>query len=133
MLTELNSTLERIYAAAGVPVADWQGAFAAGDFSQQLAWNGQQVPLNVYRTCALTHDCDSGHVGQNVHTNDTGYAVLAKSFEDVLSRFWGRTDGTTGVWLVGAGGGIFAFGDASFTRLLAGMHLRAPIEGAVSS
>jgi len=133
MLTELNSTLERIYAAAGVPVADWQGAFAAGDFSQQLAWNGQQVPLNVYRTCAWTYECDSGHVGQNVHTNDTGYAVLAESFEDVLSRFWDRTGGTTGLWLVASDGGVFAFGDASFTGSLAGMHLHAPIVGAVSS
>ncbi|MHB8221120.1 MAG: GDSL-type esterase/lipase family protein [Acidimicrobiales bacterium] len=129
MLTQLNSTLERIYASAGVPVADWQGAFAARDFAQQATWNGQQVPLNVYRTCAWTHECDSGHVGQNVHTNDIGYAVLAKSMEGVLSRFWDRSGTGTGVWLVGADGGVYAMAGAPFLGSMGAKPLNAPVVG----
>jgi lysophospholipase L1-like esterase len=62
----LNARLEATYAAAGIPVADVEGAFEQGGL--------------IANVCAWTWFCKQG----DVHPNVTGYGVIAKAFLDVI-------------------------------------------------
>ncbi len=129
LLAILNSTLESIYASSGIPVANWQAAFYAQDSSQQATWQGVQVPVNVARTCEWTHECDTGHLGQNVHANDAGYGVLAATIENVLTQLRQDASMPGRSWLAAADGGVFAFGSARFFGSMGTKPLNAPIVG----
>ena len=74
----LNSTLEDIYAAYHVPVADVEGAFMADDLISDL--NGNMIPDSVELVCAWTWMCSR----QNIHANNDGYAVIAEQFYAIL-------------------------------------------------
>jgi lysophospholipase L1-like esterase len=74
-LVGLNDLLEGIYAAAGDPVADVEGAFSSTDTSLTGG-----VPLDVLRICQWTWMCVAG----NVHPNATGYGVIAQAFAQSL-------------------------------------------------
>lgn len=74
----LNSTLENIYFAYHVPVADVEGAFMADDLISDL--NGNMIPDSVELVCAWTWMCSR----QNIHANDDGYAVIAEQFYSIL-------------------------------------------------
>ena len=81
--SQINGALEIVYAAYDVPVADVEGAFLADDLSTDLSGpdgipNG--IPDSVDLLCAWTWMCDF----QNIHANDTGYAVIAGAFASVL-------------------------------------------------
>ena len=77
--TQINGVLESVYAANDVPVADVAGAFMAdADFS--IDDNGNNIPDSVDLVCLWTWMCPQ----QNIHANDTGYAVIAEAFASVL-------------------------------------------------
>lgn len=65
----LNTVLESVYAAHGVPVADVAGAFHVGD------------GLELEATAALnwTWFCSADHFG-DVHPNDAGYEMIEQAF-----------------------------------------------------
>lgn len=79
-----NNVLESIYAAASVPFADVETAFAVTDFVDGAILPGfGPVPLSVFNVCTLTWACDA-HMGFDIHPNSTGYAVIANAFAAVL-------------------------------------------------
>jgi len=80
VVDRLNSELEAIYAAYGVPVADTAGAFESHNFSLTGSFLGATLPQNIANICNWTHMCPE----RNVHTNDTGHALLAATFEPVI-------------------------------------------------
>src|SRR5262249_24107087 len=71
-----NDLLESIYAAAGDPVADVEGAFSTPDTTLQP----DGLPLDVERICQWTWMCDAAII----HPNATGYAVIAQAFAEAL-------------------------------------------------
>lgn len=80
-----NDLLEGIYAAAGVPVADVETAFAVTDFTTivELRRVGP-VPLSVHNACTLTWMCAPPPRGPDIHANTRGHAVIAEAFATVL-------------------------------------------------
>ena len=78
----VNGFLTSIYTAAGVPVADVQGAFSTADFTPVLELGG--LPLNVARICQWTWVCAPAPYGPNNHANAAGYAAIAQAFAAVL-------------------------------------------------
>jgi lysophospholipase L1-like esterase len=76
---EFNNMLERIYAAAGDPVADVESAF-----STTVTTPVGGIPLDVLRICQWTWMCAPSPLGPNIHANTTGYGVIAQAFENVL-------------------------------------------------
>lgn len=75
----INDLLEAIYAAAGDPVADVEGAFESTDTTLV---NG--VPRDVGRLCALTWSCAAPPHGPDIHPNNAGYAAIAAAFAQAL-------------------------------------------------
>jgi lysophospholipase L1-like esterase len=82
VVTELDTELGKIYAAAGAPMADPFSAFSTRNFEMTGRYKGQPVPKNVEVVCEWTLMCES----RNVHTNDAGHAVLASTFETQIDR-----------------------------------------------
>lgn len=80
-----NDFLESFYAAAGMPVADVESAFAVTDFTTlvELKRVGP-VPLSVYNACTLIWICTGPPLGPDVHANNAGYGVIAEAFAAVL-------------------------------------------------
>jgi lysophospholipase L1-like esterase len=79
--TYLNdATLEPVYAAFGVPVAD---VFAAFSSTRWQMVGGQ--PFNVFRICQLTWMCDAPPVGPNIHPKARGNAVITRTFQIILN------------------------------------------------
>jgi lysophospholipase L1-like esterase len=73
--------LESFYAAAGMPVADVQSAFAVTDFTTLVDLKGVgPVPLSVYNACTLTWACTGPPLGPDSHANNDGYGVIAETF-----------------------------------------------------
>jgi len=73
-----NTTLESVYAAYGVPVADVAGAFMSYDVTTDE--NGNMVPDSVATLCAWTWMCPF----EDIHANDIGYGVIADQFYNVI-------------------------------------------------
>lgn len=82
--TAFNGTLDGVYSAFGVPVADVSGAFQTDDFVDTTSLGGMTVPVNVANICEWTWMCAPAPIGPNIHANDVGYEVIAKTFETVL-------------------------------------------------
>jgi lysophospholipase L1-like esterase len=78
-LVAFNDLLKAIYAGAGDPVADVEGAFASTDTTLV-----DGVPYDVVRDCELTWLCASPQ-GPDIHPNTAGYAEIANAFEEALS------------------------------------------------
>jgi lysophospholipase L1-like esterase len=76
-----NDFLASFYAAAGDPVADVESAFSTTDVGDA---DGDGVPNNVERVCALTRECASPPHDPDFHPNTAGYAVIARAFAAVL-------------------------------------------------
>jgi len=83
--TAFNGILDSAYAAYGVQVADVADAFKTSDFTDTAKLGGVTVPVNVADICTWTWMCAPAPVGPNIHANDTGYAVIARAFEAVLT------------------------------------------------
>ena len=82
--TAFNGALDTGYALYGIPVADVSGAFKTDDFTDTTSLGGATVPVNVANICELTWMCAPAPVGPNIHANNAGYALIAKTFEAVL-------------------------------------------------
>ena len=84
-LIRYNDTLERVYAAARVPVADVESAFATTrlDDTVELPVVGP-VPVAVARVCQLTWMCVLPPRRPNIHANTHGYRVIARAYERAL-------------------------------------------------
>jgi lysophospholipase L1-like esterase len=83
LVGQLNSALASAYAQYGVTPANAATTFDTSNWALTGSWEGTTVPANVGIICNWTNMCTSG--GTNVHTNNTGYAELASTFEAVLS------------------------------------------------
>jgi lysophospholipase L1-like esterase len=71
-----NAQLDRVYAKAGIKVADVFGAFQTSDFSD----HGTNLPRNVTLLCQWTWACAAAPRGPNQHANQAGYHVIAREF-----------------------------------------------------
>jgi lysophospholipase L1-like esterase len=80
-LVAFNDFLEGIFAAAGDPVADVEGAFSSTDTTLVHG-----VPLDVLRLCEWTWLCAPPPHGPDLHLNTDGYGVVAEAFAEVLSQ-----------------------------------------------
>ena len=84
-IVPLNQMLTGIYGAAGMPVADIEGAFSTTDFVTTVPLPPfGDVPLNVVRICQWTWICAPPPLGPNNHANAAGYRAMAEAFEAVL-------------------------------------------------
>lgn len=80
LVTQLNQVITKIYADAGIPVADVADAFKTAEFTPLVSLpNVGEVPQNVADICQLTFMCTPAPVGPNIHPNDTGYQVMEKA------------------------------------------------------
>lgn len=77
-----NALLERLYAEAGVVIADVAGAFASSSFEEVVTIaGGERVPLNVARIYEWTWMGAGGPRGPDVHPNAAGYRAITGAFE----------------------------------------------------
>jgi lysophospholipase L1-like esterase len=79
---QLNTLLGQLYSAGASSMADPATLFQTSNFALTGTYNGQVVPENVALICAWTLMCSQN----NIHTNDTGHAELAQSFEQVIDN-----------------------------------------------
>ncbi|HEX7950268.1 MAG TPA: hypothetical protein VF494_07950 [Candidatus Limnocylindrales bacterium] len=84
-IVPVNQMLTGIYAAAGMPVADVEGAFSTTDFTTTVPLPPfGDVPQNVARICQWTWICAPPPLGPNNHANAGGYQAMAQAFAAVL-------------------------------------------------
>jgi lysophospholipase L1-like esterase len=77
----LNARLREIYGAAGLCMADVEGAFATTDFTTEVELAGVgRVPINVARACEWTWGAAPPPLGPDLHANATGYGAIAEAF-----------------------------------------------------
>jgi lysophospholipase L1-like esterase len=81
---DFNGVLDEAFAAYHVPVADVSSAFKTADFTDTTSLDGTTVPVNVANICNWTWMCAPAPVGPNIHANNTGYKVIAKTFEPLI-------------------------------------------------
>ena len=88
-LTRMNQVFDQVYRAAGIPVADVEGAFHE-DNIRLIAVAGQKekVPANVVYECRFTWMCAARPYGPNIHPTDAGYVAIAHAILAVLPRRW---------------------------------------------
>ncbi len=87
ILQKMNDELRAIYQQFNVRIASVQKLFQTGNFQMTGHWNGQTVPQNVALICDWTHMCGTGPGEPNVHTNQTGHALLAMKYERQLEHW----------------------------------------------
>ena len=81
----INARFSEIYHAAGLNVADVEGAFATTDFETMVELEGVgPVPINVARACQWTWAGAPPPLGPDMHANSRGYRVIAEAFARVL-------------------------------------------------
>ena len=84
-IVPINQMLTGIYGAAGMPVADVEGAFSTTDMTTTVPLPPfGEVPLNVVRICQWTWVCAPPPLGPNNHLNAAGYQAMAEAFAVVL-------------------------------------------------
>ncbi|MGD0122232.1 MAG: SGNH/GDSL hydrolase family protein [Candidatus Limnocylindrales bacterium] len=77
----LNAHLREIYGAAGLRLADVEGAFATTDFETEVDLAGVgRVPINVARACEWTWGATPPPLGPDLHANAGGYRAIAEAF-----------------------------------------------------
>ncbi len=85
LMGPIDALLRGIFEAAGMGVADVEGAFSSTDFTTQAELPGVgTVPLNVARICMWTWVCAPPPLGPDNHANRDGYAVIARAFATTL-------------------------------------------------
>ena len=84
--TEFNGIVDKAFAAYHVPVADVSDAFKTTDFTDTGSLDGTTVPINVANICDWTWICATATsaTGPDIHANNTGYSVIARTFEATL-------------------------------------------------
>ena len=78
---QFNDTLERIYRAAGSPVANVEGVFSTTHFTPLVGSPFGPIPLNVERICQWTWECTPS---SDIHPNQEGYHEITRAFLKVL-------------------------------------------------
>jgi lysophospholipase L1-like esterase len=86
VISRLNDALRSAYAAADTPMADVAGAFDMENSEPSALPNGELVPLDVARTCALTWQCVTGPLGHNKHPNAAGYRLISEAITDEVAN-----------------------------------------------
>jgi len=81
----VNATILRADRDAGFRTAEVAAAFDTGA-ANLVTWHGVRVPADLARACALTWACSPLPIGHNIHPNDAGYRVIARTFEQVIGR-----------------------------------------------
>jgi lysophospholipase L1-like esterase len=77
----VNEALGEVYAAAGIPVADVETAFAMGDWRSLVPMAGfGEVPRNLALLCERTWQCHPPPLGPDRHPNVLGFRVMAEAF-----------------------------------------------------
>lgn len=84
VMTQLNDVLSKMYHSFKIPVADVAKDFATTDQTPVATKAHGVIPTNVARVCALTWMCAPKPYGPNIHPNDSGYKVIARSIMKVL-------------------------------------------------
>jgi lysophospholipase L1-like esterase len=85
VVTRLNEALRSAYAGAGVAMADVADAFDMDNAAPALLPDGEAVPVDVARLCALTWVCAHGPLGPNKHPNAAGYRLISEAISDAIS------------------------------------------------
>lgn len=81
LMAAVNGLLRQVFNAAGMPVADVEGAFSSSDFATMVLLPGVgTVPINVARICLWTWVCVPPPRGPDNHANAAGYGVMARAF-----------------------------------------------------
>jgi lysophospholipase L1-like esterase len=81
----INARFREIYQAAGLELADVEGAFATTDFETVVDLEGAgPVPINVARACQWTWAGAPPPLGPDLHANARGYRAIAEAFATVL-------------------------------------------------
>lgn len=80
-IVPINQMLTGIYGAAGMSVADVEGAFSTTNFTTMVPLPPfGDVPLNVARICQWTWVCAPPPLGPNNHANAAGYHAIAEAY-----------------------------------------------------
>lgn len=82
----LNDDLTTDDAQGGFLTADVAGAFHTYDSTDLVAWEGQQIPIDVASVCSWTWNCTPPPSGPNIHANKNGYQVIADAFAKVIGN-----------------------------------------------
>ena len=81
----INDHLRGLYDAAGLQVADVEGAFQTRDFETPAELEGVGiVPVNVARACQWTWAIAAPPLGPDFHANVHGYRAIAGAFARIL-------------------------------------------------
>jgi len=86
LLGTLDGLLAKGFATIGAPTADVTAAFHSTDVSSTtpLAGHGT-VPVAVAAICHLTWMCAAPPFGPNIHANDAGYEVMARTLQPLVA------------------------------------------------
>ena len=77
----VNRHFREIYRAAGLHIADVEGAFVTTDFETEVELAGSgTVPMNVARACEWTWGAAPPPLGPDLHANAAGYLAIAEAF-----------------------------------------------------
>jgi lysophospholipase L1-like esterase len=84
----VNEGLAEIFRDGGFAVARVDTAFQTYDLSRTGSFTGLAgpVPVAVVSLCRLTWMCAPAPRGPNIHANQAGYGVIARTFAAVLGR-----------------------------------------------
>jgi lysophospholipase L1-like esterase len=84
-IVPINAHFRELYRAAGLAVADVEGAFSTTDFETEAELAGVgSVPVNVARACEWTWGGEPPPLGPDLHARSAGYRAIAEAFEAVL-------------------------------------------------
>jgi lysophospholipase L1-like esterase len=84
LVVELNALLAQLYTSGGAVTADPATLFQTTDFALTGTYLGAIEPQNVADVCNWTLFCSGGG---NIHANDSGHALVATAFEQVVDEF----------------------------------------------
>jgi lysophospholipase L1-like esterase len=86
LLKSVNQKLISADQHAGFKTADVADAFDSYDSTDTVAWENQQIPVNVAHVCSWTWACQTPPSGPNIHANKNGYVVIAGAFAKAIGR-----------------------------------------------